>query len=284
MTATKTKRVLSLSTLFPNAAHPRFGIFVAKSSRSAAAGNALGCDVGQPDRPAADHLRALSRACPGRAGRARVRLSGPPPRLPLASQDRRPAQPAPYRAFGPPAGAAAACRKPVRPRGRAILLSRWARGNGHRQRSRPALIGEGARRGYPFLGRTRIWLPSLAAHRFRGCRRARRMRSAGRRHGDTGHRARSDHDPLHRARPGPVSPADRRAGRGWRQLSTCRCARTRPCSPASARRSNARARDWSSRRWPICLRAAAVGRRGKTRQAARVGERGRRGRSRAFPG
>ncbi|MEC7534945.1 MAG: glycosyltransferase family 4 protein, partial [Pseudomonadota bacterium] len=28
---TKTKRVLSLSTLFPNAAHPRFGIFVAKS-------------------------------------------------------------------------------------------------------------------------------------------------------------------------------------------------------------------------------------------------------------
>ena len=31
MTANKTKRVLSLSTLFPNAAHPRFGIFVAKS-------------------------------------------------------------------------------------------------------------------------------------------------------------------------------------------------------------------------------------------------------------
>ena len=31
MTVTKTKRVLSLSTLFPNAAHPRFGIFVAKS-------------------------------------------------------------------------------------------------------------------------------------------------------------------------------------------------------------------------------------------------------------
>ena len=31
MTATKTRRVLSLSTLFPNAAQPRFGIFVAKS-------------------------------------------------------------------------------------------------------------------------------------------------------------------------------------------------------------------------------------------------------------
>lgn len=31
MSAAKTRRVLSLSTLFPNAAHPRFGIFVAKS-------------------------------------------------------------------------------------------------------------------------------------------------------------------------------------------------------------------------------------------------------------
>ncbi|QYJ08287.1 glycosyltransferase [Qipengyuania flava] len=31
MSAAKTKRVLSLSTLFPNSAHPRFGIFVAKS-------------------------------------------------------------------------------------------------------------------------------------------------------------------------------------------------------------------------------------------------------------
>ncbi len=31
MTPAKTRRVLTLSTLFPNAAHPRFGIFVAKS-------------------------------------------------------------------------------------------------------------------------------------------------------------------------------------------------------------------------------------------------------------
>lgn len=31
MSGAKTRRVLSLSTLFPNAAHPRFGIFVAKS-------------------------------------------------------------------------------------------------------------------------------------------------------------------------------------------------------------------------------------------------------------
>ncbi|MEX0341307.1 MAG: glycosyltransferase [Erythrobacter sp.] len=31
MTAPKTRRVLSLSTLFPNAAHPRFGVFVARS-------------------------------------------------------------------------------------------------------------------------------------------------------------------------------------------------------------------------------------------------------------
>ena len=31
MSPLKTRRVLSLSTLFPNTAHPRFGIFIAKS-------------------------------------------------------------------------------------------------------------------------------------------------------------------------------------------------------------------------------------------------------------
>ena len=148
------------------------------------------------------------RPCIARASRWFRRIGGP--LEPGADRARRAA-----------AGPAAARRAPVRPRRRAILLSRRPGGGADRARARPAAVDQGARRGHPRIGARKAYaLRQMLAAAEQAAGLLAVSEALARRHGRARLAAREDHRALHRARPRAVPAARSRttAARGWPRI------------------------------------------------------------------